>query len=102
MRRTLLGLLALAALIGSACSLITRFDDSTQACDDQAPVGEQCLSGSSCVAGHCVSGDAGLLTGDSGAVTDAGGDAGPGDAGTHDGGSGDGGTGDGGTGDGGH
>lgn len=78
MRRPFFALFALAALLASGCSLLTRFDDGTQLCDDQAPVGDQCLAGFSCVGGHCVSGDGGSVSTDAG---NSSGDAGSGDGG---------------------
>jgi hypothetical protein len=58
--------LTFTALLGAGCIFLTRFDDGTQPCDTLAAPGQQCLSGSACVDGLCVSADAGVSVGDGG------------------------------------
>jgi hypothetical protein len=51
---TRLLLLLWLALAASGCSLLTRFDDGTQPCDEGAAPAQQCLAGFRCEAGLCV------------------------------------------------
>lgn len=48
-------------LLATGCTLLTSFDQNTQACDEKAPAGQQCLPGHSCVSGICRAGDGGFV-----------------------------------------
>jgi hypothetical protein len=75
MRLKPLALLA-ATVLASSCSLLTRFDDGTQPCDERAAPADQCVTGFHCVNGLCV--DGGFAASDAGSPGDGGArDAGP-------------------------
>jgi hypothetical protein len=87
-----LALLVTALAMGNCtllgCTLLTRFDDGTQPCDERAAPADQCVAGFHCENGLCV--DGGLDTLDAGRTSDAGStDAGSSDAGSSDAGSSD-------------